>query len=150
MKKITAPGERTRLKTHPSLDIRAYDHVGIRVSDLHTALKFYQLLGFVTDPEENHPEHKATGLINQYGLHINLIEGAETAETSQFNILIDSHRGFPGLTHIALVVDNLQKTMQFLSDHGIKITEGPLLLNRRKICFIRDPDGNVIELDQLL
>lgn len=150
MKKITAPGERALSKTHPSLDILAYDHVGIRVSDLHKALNFYQLLGFVIDPEENLPEHKATGLINQYGLHINLIEGAQPAKANQFNILMDSQKKLPGLTHIALVVNNLQKTMQFLSNHGIKITEGPLLFNRRKICFIRDPDGNVIELDQLL
>jgi catechol 2,3-dioxygenase-like lactoylglutathione lyase family enzyme len=150
MKKITEPGERVLLKAYPSLDILAFDHVGIRVSDLQIALNFYQLLGFVTDPEENHPEHKAIGLINQYGLHINLIEGAETAKTNQFNVLMDTQRKFPGLTHIALVVNNLQNTIQFLSDHGINITEGSLVLNRRKICFIRDPDGNVIELDQLL
>ncbi|MEE9426002.1 MAG: VOC family protein [Methylococcales bacterium] len=150
MKKITEPGERVLLKAFPSLDILAFDHVGIRVSDLQIALKFYQLLGFIADPEENHPEHKATGLINQYGLHINLIEGAETAKTNQFNILMDTQRKFPGLTHIALVVNNLQNTIQFLSAHGINITEGPLVLSRRKICFIRDPDGNVIELDQLL
>ena len=32
---------------------------------------------------------------------------------------------------------------------GVKITEGPVDWRRRTTCFIRDPDGNVLEFNEL-
>ncbi len=133
-----------------SFDIKGIDHVGIRVSDLPTALNFYQLLGFNIDKDECYPEYNSTGLINKHEVRINLIDTATSKDSSQFNILFDEDIKFPGLTHLALIVCNLQDVKQFFKHQGISITEGPILLKRRQAIFIRDPDGNVIEFNQLL
>ncbi len=133
-----------------SFEIKAVDHVGIRVSDLPKALDFYQLLGFMIDKDECYPEHNATGLLNKHGVRINLINTANPTDSSQFNILFDQDIKFPGLTHLALVVCNLHDVIQFFKYQGISITEGPIRLKRRQAIFIRDPDGNVIEFNQLL
>jgi catechol 2,3-dioxygenase-like lactoylglutathione lyase family enzyme len=133
-----------------SLDIEAVDHVGIRVSDLPAALNFYQMLGFIIDKGECYPEYNSTGLINKHGVRLNLIDTAEPTDNSQLNILFDEDIKYPGLTHIAFIVSNLQETIQFFEHLNISITEGPILLKRRQAIFIRDPDGNVIEFNQLL
>ncbi len=133
-----------------SLDIEAVDHVGIRVSDLSTALNFYQLLGFIIDKGECYPEYNSTGLINKHGVRLNLIDTAISTNSSQLNILFDEDIKYPGLTHLAFIVSNLQDAIQFFEHQNISITEGPILLKRRQAIFIRDPDGNVIEFNQLL
>jgi hypothetical protein len=32
---------------------------------------------------------------------------------------------------------------------GVRITEGPVDWQRRLTCFLRDPDGNVLEFNEL-
>ena len=57
---------------------------------------------------------------------------------------------YPGMTHPAFIVENLDLVVKKLRQEQIPITEGPLFLGeRRQICFIRDPDGNVLEFDQI-
>jgi len=133
-----------------SLDIKAVDHVGIRVSDLPTALNFYQQLGFMIDKDECYSEYNSTGLINKHGVRLNLIDTAKPTDSSQLNILFDEDIKYPGLTHLAFIVSDLQETIHFFKHQSISITEGPILLKRRQAIFIRDPDGNVIEFNQLL
>lgn len=133
-----------------TLDMIAYEHVGIRVSDITQALKFYRLLGFEIDPDEYYPQHQTTGLTNRHGLHINLVSNADCAQADSYNVLIDAAFRSPGLTHLAMVVEDLEATVALLNLHKIRITEGPLRFTRRIAIFIRDPDGNVIEINQLL
>jgi catechol 2,3-dioxygenase-like lactoylglutathione lyase family enzyme len=133
-----------------SLDVEVVDHVGIRISNLPRALNFYQLLGFIVDKEECYPEYNSTGLISKHGVHINLIDTANPSDSGQFNILFDEDIRYPGLTHLAFVVCNLHNVIRFFEQQGISITEGPIILKRRQAIFIRDPDGNVIEFNQLL
>ena len=34
---------------------------------------------------------------------------------------------------------------------NIRITEGPLMIGtRRRVCFLRDPDGTVLEFNELM
>jgi catechol 2,3-dioxygenase-like lactoylglutathione lyase family enzyme len=128
--------------------IAAYDHIGIRVTDLPRALAFYGLLGFELEPGEAWEEHRAVGLINEAGLRLNLIyNGKPRDETA--NILMDEPEKWPGFTHLALLIDDLDEVMRLLAEHGIALTEGPMALGeQRRICFIRDPDGNVIEFTE--
>lgn len=133
-----------------NLKIRSFDHIGIRVSDKKISLGFYQLLGFFSVPSESYPEYKTKGLMNENGLYLYLIEGAEKSSDSHFNILMDGKIKPPGLTHLALVIDNVIDAINFFKKHDVAITGGILEFERRKVIFIRDPDGNVIEFDQLL
>ena len=68
------------------------------------------------------------------------------------NILMDVPDKWPGYTHAAFIVDDLDALIPGSTREGIPISEGPSVFGhgRRKVCFIRDPDGNVLEFDEIL
>lgn len=126
----------------------AYEHVGIRVTDPDTAVRFYKMLGFrrVLDL----PEHHANEMTNDAGVTVNLIFNGVKREGNR-NILLDEPVKWPGMTHPAFIVEDLDGLIAMFDREGIAITEGPHLIGeRRRACFIRDPDGNVLEFDELL
>lgn len=127
------------------------DHVGIRVTDRNVAQEFYMRLGFRLDPEEESPQGKSCGLINDAGARINLIYNGQLPPEGK-NVLLDIPDKWPGYTHAAFIVDDIDELVSWLHQRGIKITEGPSIFGhgRRKVCFIRDPDLNVIEFDEIL
>lgn len=127
------------------------DHVGIRVTDRDAARTFYEKLGFVFDPEEDSPRGKSIGLVNDAGARINLIYNGEAA-THGGNVLMDVPEKRPGYTHAAFIVDSIDALVDWLGQEGIPITEGPSVFGhgRRRVLFIRDPDRNVIEFDEIL
>jgi catechol 2,3-dioxygenase-like lactoylglutathione lyase family enzyme len=133
-----------------SFTLAEIDHVGIRVTDRAIAQRFYEKLGFAFDPEEDSPRGQSIGLVNSAGARINLIYNGTPPPTR--NILMDHPDKWPGYTHAAFIVDDLDALAEWLQQGGIPITEGPSLFGhgRRKVCFIRDPDGNVIEFDEIL
>lgn len=130
--------------------IERFDHVGIRVSDIDMAQSFYRKLGFRPDPKEESPKSRARGLINDHGVRIHLIYNADGPVTK--NVLMDMPGKLPGYTHAAFIVDNLDKLVEWLAAEDIRITEGPSVFGdgRRKVCFIRDPDLNVLEFNEVL
>lgn len=129
--------------------IQSYDHVGVRVTDRERAAAFYAKLGFRPEPNEDSPRHSALGLINDAGVRINLVYNG-VAHPGR-NVLMDVPEKWPGYTHFAVLVDSLQGVLDWAAREGVKITEGPVVLgDRRTVVFIRDPDGNVIEFDELL
>jgi len=126
--------------------IQAYDHIGIRVSDKSRSMAFYQALGFVESA--SFPQFEANEMITPDGVRINLIfNGTRRAR----NVLLDEPIKLPGITHPAFIVDDLQALESWLGEQGIVITEGPHHIGPRRIAlFIRDPDGNVLEFNQLV
>ncbi|WNW09998.1 VOC family protein [Pseudomonas sp. DTU_2021_1001937_2_SI_NGA_ILE_001] len=128
--------------------IQAYDHIGIRVSNRTRALAFYQALGFVESA--SFPEHEANEMLSADGVRINLIfNGARLPDAH--NVLLDAAVKLPGITHPAFIVDDLQRLQDWLGEQGIRVTQGPHRIGPRRIAlFIRDPDGNVLEFNQLI
>lgn len=126
------------------------DHVGLRVTDIDRAQTFYEKLGFRADPAEESPRAKARGLRNEAGLRIHLIYNGVTPPDG--NVLMDVPVKWPGYTHTAFIIDDIDALVAWLDQEGIRITEGPAVYGhgRRKVCFIRDPDLNVIEFNQIL
>lgn len=126
------------------------DHVGLRVTDIDRAQTFYEKLGFRADPAEESPQAKARGLRNEAGLRIHLIYNGVTPPDG--NVLMDVPVKWPGYTHTAFIIDDIDALVAWLDQEGIRITEGPAVYGhgRRKVCFIRDPDLNVIEFNQIL
>lgn len=126
------------------------DHVGIRVTDLSAAEAFYAKLGFHRDPEEFSLEGKACGLVHANGLRLHLIFNGEAAPEG--NVLLDAPVKRPGYTHAAFIVDSMDDLVVWLGREGIAITEGPVKMGhgRRTTCFIRDPDRNVLEFNEIL
>lgn len=125
----------------------AYEHVGIRVSDPERARRFYEQLGF---REELRFDDYANEMATPGGVRINLVFNA-VARKETTNVLQDEPVKLPGITHVAFVVDDLNALVTWLDSAGIAITEGPGPIGPRRIgLFFRDPDGNVLEFNQLL
>lgn len=129
--------------------IQSYDHVGVRVTDRERAAAFYAKLGFRPEPNEDAPEHSALGLINDAGVRINLVYNGVPHPGR--NVLMDVPDKWTGYTHYAVLVDSIQAVLDWAERECLTITEGPVVYGgRRMVVFIRDPDGNVIEFDELL
>src|SRR6185295_17134344 len=128
------------------MDVRAFDHVGIRVTDAKRALAFYASLGFVLDPD--YSNDRVAEIISPSGVRLNLIFNGEEPPGGR-NILLDEPRKWPGYTHAAFIVERLQTIVAWAAAHDVPITEGPVDWGRRLTCFLRDPDGNVLEFNEL-
>ena len=129
-----------------TVQINAYDHVGVRVTDRDRALAFYADLGFVRDPDWS--TDTAEEIVNAAGVRLNLIpNGVPTPDHD--NVLLDRPQKWPGYTHAAFVVERLQDILDWAAARGVAITEGPVDWGRRTTCFLRDPDSNVLEFNEL-
>lgn len=124
--------------------INAYDHVGLRVTDRERALAFYADLGFAIDP--NYSNDRVAEIVSPAGVRINLIFNGVPRDN---NILLDEPTKHPGYTHAAFIVDRLDDILTWAAERGVAITEGPVNWGRRITCFLRDPDGNVLEFNEL-
>ena len=81
------------------------------------------------------------------GVNINLILNANSGIKE--NILMDIPEKYPGYTHIALDVTDIEAIEKEILDIGITISEGPIALPGGGVMlFIRDQDKNVIEFHQ--
>lgn len=126
--------------------IIAYDHVGLRVTDRARSLAFYCDLGFDVDPKFT--TEQVAEIVSTGGVRMNLIfNGVPTPDGG--NMLLDQARKWPGYTHAAFVVESLDEALEWAGKRRIRITEGPVDWGRRLTCFVRDPDGNVLEFNQL-
>ncbi|MGH9667443.1 MAG: VOC family protein [Bryobacteraceae bacterium] len=134
-----------------SAGIQYLGHVGVGVSDVARALHFYEdQLGLT----EVFKFKKKDGTITQVYLRVNdnnfveLFPGA--TEQGQFP------RSVTGIRHLGFFVKDLQQTLHTLAERGYPLpadafeqakkvrADGTLLY------FLKDPDGNNIELSQIL
>ena len=128
------------------IDLTGVSHIGIRVHELARARAFYELLGFKFVIGPVGPEPVAI-LSHPAGVEINLILNATEAVGD--NILMDVDIKYPGYTHVALSVRDVDETKAALEAAGIRITEGPITFpSGARAIFVRDPDRNVVELNQ--
>jgi len=119
--------------------VTGLSHIGIRVHDVARTRAFYERLGFEWAWGPAGPEPVAA-MTHPSGLELNLILNAKDADKP--NILMDVPEKHAGITHIALAITDVAATRAALEAAGIAIsgTRG------RAALFVRDPDGNVIEL----
>jgi lactoylglutathione lyase len=138
---VAAIGERVRAMALQST-VQGLAHIGIRVHDLARSRQFYELFGFkhAWGPVGSEP---VAALTHPSGLEINLIVNAP--ESKSPNVLMDVPERHAGFTHIALKIGDVAATEAALVAAGIPITgrrgESPV-----NALFVRDPDGNVLEL----
>ena len=127
-------------------EISGINHIGIRVTNLDTARKFYQDLGFEFLAGPMGPEPVAI-MEHPSGVEINFILNADSGIAN--NILMDVPERHPGYTHMALDVSDIEAVQATIEKLRIEITEGPMTLPDGGIMFfIRDQDRNVIEFHQ--
>lgn len=129
------------------MEIKGFDHIGIRVMDVERAIGFYTKLGFAVTRRD--PKERVVVLRHDGGIEINLLDSG-TDDNRQKNILMDIDKRYPGYTHYAIRVESVGKAKLHLEAMGLSITEGPVTFGDDKTSvFVRDPDNNVIEFTQL-
>ncbi|HEY3500334.1 MAG TPA: VOC family protein [Polyangiaceae bacterium] len=127
--------------------LTAIAHVGIRVANFERARDFYALLGFRLTGGPYPPEPVAI-LRHPSGIEINLIVNAKPGDRPH-NVLMDEPVKHAGFTHIALSCRSIEQAESDLARAGVKLSGGPTTFpDGHRAIFVRDPDGNVIELNQ--
>ena len=126
--------------------ITGINHVGLRVRDLEASRAFYEKLGFEFIVGPIGPEPVAV-MLHPSGVNINFILNA-SGGASKENLLMDVPEKHTGFTHIALEITDRSEVVEHLEKVGIPITETVELPDGTVFFFVRDPDGNVIELHQ--
>lgn len=109
-------------------------HVTVGVHDLEEAVAFYELLGMTLDPDR-----PCLG-----------VEGAWMfAADQQVHIVVTAGRTPPdAATHFAVVVENLSECLDELASVGVAARRLDRIPGAGEQAFLRDPTGNVIELNQ--
>ncbi len=126
--------------------ITGINPVGLRVRELETSRAFYEKLGFEFIVGPIGPEPVAV-MLHPSGVNINFILNASEGASKE-NLLMDVPEKHTGFTHIALEITDRSEVVEHLEKVGIPITETVELPDGTIFFFVRDPDGNVIELHQ--
>jgi glyoxylase I family protein len=117
--------------------IAGFHHAGVLVTDIDRAAAFYEeVLGLqkLERPDFGFPG-RWYDLKNGHQIH--LMSTMDLPEHSTHKPAFDRH--------VALVVPDLQKTAAQLTELGIPFAQGSGRGGAAQL-FIRDPDGNMIEL----
>ena len=125
-------------------EITSINHIGIRVRDLDQTRGFYEKLGFEFLFGPVGPEPIAV-MEHPSGINLNFILNA-SADAAEDNLLMDvpvKHRGY---AHMALEIFDRDAVRNQFDTLGLEITETVNLPDGAQFFFVRDPDGNVIEL----
>lgn len=134
------------MTSKPPIPLQGLAHIGIRVHDLERSLRFYGLLGFTKTAGPVGPEPVAI-LDHPSGLEINLVLNAPLAKEP--NVLMDIPAKHAGITHVALLCPDILAAKAHLESEGFPLSGGPVeFFPGAHGIFVRDPDGNVIELHQ--
>lgn len=127
------------------IDVRAINHVGIRVRDLARARAFYTSFGFEFVVGPVGPEPVAI-MRHPCGIVLNFILNGD--QTTDHNVLMDASDKPSGYTHMALEVPDLDAAIATLESIGVPLSGGPVDVGNARFAFVRDPDRNVVELNQ--
>jgi len=117
-------------------------HTCYRIGDIDRSVAFYEKLGF----EESGRMPIGDEAINVF---MNL-PGEDPILELTYNHGVTDYEHGTGYNHIALLVDDLDATLERLATEGIEPEKPPYRPGGRTeghfICFLRDPDGYRIEL----
>jgi len=130
----------------------AFNHLGHCVTDLARSRRFYEeLLGFTFEREVHPPDDPSSTLLRlpkplgmtalylrRDGLVLELLHFAGGSVPARERVMNE-----PGLTHISLAVDDVDGVSTRAADYGGEVLADT---NIGFGVFIRDPDGQLIEL----
>lgn len=127
--------------------VQGIAHIGIRVAELERSKAFYALLGFELTGGPYGSEPVAI-LKHPAGVELNLIINAKGREGH--NVLMDEEVKHAGYTHVALDCPDIGDAQKRLEAAGVPLSGGPVTFpDGHRAIFVRDPDRNVIELNQM-
>ncbi|WP_435066585.1 VOC family protein [Haloplanus sp. C73] len=129
-------------------------HFGVTVADLDRAVDFYRDTFDFDDPErftvsgdafsDAVDVDGATGRFAHFvldGARIELVEYDPAGDD-----VPESTVNQPGATHLGLAVDDLDAFYADLDPSVTTLSEPRTTESGTRICFVRDPDGNLVEV----
>jgi glyoxylase I family protein len=146
-----------------SFRIRSVDHTGITVSNVERSLAFWcNVLGFELSHRAHHTGDLASQVTGVAGAEISIavvkgyghkIELLEYVQPTDRKLSFQYRPCDVGFVHVALTVDNLDAISDAMAGSGWKAPGRPQTLTsgpnaRKRVVYVRDPDGNTIELMQ--
>ena len=144
--------------------VKTLDHVAIMVTDLERSLQFYRdLLGL--EKINLHEEHNIPGASEVHGLadvHLKLyiMAAPENPEMTLHLSEISQPQGPAGRpainhvpsAHVCFTVADINATYKSLKSQNVEFVSAPVTWPADQggwaLCFLYDPDGNLIELVQ--
>ena len=118
-------------------------HLAFAAHDLERSLAFYATLG-LHEAFRLHNEDRSLMLVYLHVTADHFLEVFPNGPAPAPQL-----RG--SFMHLCLVVDDLQATVKHLIEEGVTIEQEPKVgLDHNRQAWIRDPDGNSIELMQLV
>ena len=116
-------------------------HTCYRITDPARSVAFYEALGFEKRrelPIRDEAINIFLGLPGDAGHELELT----------YNFGVESYEIGTAYGHVALIVDDLDGTLERLREQGIEPERPPYTVRARgrRLCFVRDPDDYRIEL----
>ncbi|MDQ1459839.1 MAG: lactoylglutathione lyase [Actinomycetota bacterium] len=132
----------------------AFNHVGQCVTDLERSKRFYcELFDFTFEREIQPPDESSAQLMSltpplgmtaaylvRDGLVLELLHYSAPDQTRPFRARTMNE---PGLTHLSLSVDDVDAVCARVPEFGGEVVEST---NIGAAVFVRDPDGQLLEL----
>lgn len=142
------------------MKIRSVSHVGLTVSDFEKAVKWYSdTFGFKLISEQILNIDQVDKLYALYNLkntaiRLGFLRGPKggVIEIFEFTSPLEAEHvkwNKPGPTHITLDVKNINKWYSSLKNRGVEFFSEPQCTGGNDWVFLKDPDGNLIELIDL-
>lgn len=144
------------------MKVRHIDHIGINVEDLAAAKAFFVDLGFTVQGEMEMKGELVERVIGLPNVRDDLVmlqapDGQLSLELVKFHSPVDPDGIRPappntlGLRHLCFQVEDLDGIVATLQDKGHELVgEVQTYENTYKLCYIRGPEGIIIELAESL
>jgi lactoylglutathione lyase len=115
-------------------------HTCYRITDPERSVAFYEALGF---------EKRRELPIRDEAVNIFMgLPGDDDRLELTYNFGVASYELGTGYGHIALTVNDLDRTLEQLGEQGIEPERPPYTVREggSRLCFVRDPDGYRVEI----
>ena len=144
------------------MKVTRLDHVGINVENLESAKKFFLALGLEVLGEMNIEGQWVEQVIGLKDVRdtvcmMGVPNGGATIELIEFHSpkdakgLQQSQSNTLGMRHICLAVDDVEAAVAIVKKHGGELMgEIHNYQNVFKLCYVRGPEGIIIELAEKL
>lgn len=138
------------------------DHVGVVVDDLAAATAFFLELGFESQGEGEVEGDWADRIVGLDGVHSELAmlqtpDGQARIELVKFHSPPNpdgdpgAPANAPGIRHLSFLVDDVDATLAGLRAHGAELVgEVERYEDIYRLCYVRGPEGIIIELAEEL
>jgi catechol 2,3-dioxygenase-like lactoylglutathione lyase family enzyme len=144
------------------MTIERMDHVGINVNDLEEAIEFFEALGLEQGDKASVEGREVDRIVGLEGVRTDLTfmrtpDGHSQLELVKFNSPEspsgdpEAAANTPGIRHLCFAVDHLDAVLGRLQSQGGELVgEVVSYGNSYKLCYIRGPEGIIVELAEKL